>query len=438
LVSPTKDGCSQLILLISKKDISMRHSQTGLVGKHVATESIEFQNGTLFKELTLAFAEMKKMGKEEVAEGEAVHNVIGIIKHHTGLNVFINVADIPPSVDIPAVNKNNPLINSFIRNFLSSSDGLRMINEADGVARGSVSLKTGKVSGIFSEVKSTINLPVEIFTTKTHEPEEIAAITLHEIGHLFTYYEFMSRSVTTNQALAGLSKALDGSGSVQDRESVLITIKKAMKLTDLDEKELAKSNNNKVIEFVVISSIARQVESEIGTNIYDFSTWEYLADDYATRQGAGRHLVIALDKLYRGYWNISFRSLPVYIAMEALKLVLVALSPFFVMFMLMDGSGEPTYDRPGARFKRVRNQIVEALKNDKLSKDDVENLNADLVAIDKMLESIEDRRQWVAVLWESVIPSERKMRSQQRLQQELEAIATNELFVKAAQLKQMA
>ena len=104
----------------------------------------------------------------------------------------------------------------------------------------------------------------------------------------------------------------------------------------------------------------------------------------------------------------------------------------------MDGSGDGTYDRPGARFKRVRNQVVEAMKDKDITKDDMESLQADLNAIDDIMDRVEDRRQWAGVLWDNLIPSARKAHTQEQLQQELEDIAANELFIKAAQLKQMA
>ena len=407
---------------------------------NVANESIDFQTGSMFfKELTLAFTELKDTKKDAIEDSDIIPRLCKIVGHHTGLNVAFNIGMYEPSVEIPAVDKNNPLINSFIRNYVSSADGIKMIGGAGGVVRGTASLKTGKVSGIFTEVKSTINLPINMFTGKAYEPEEIAAITLHEVGHLFTYYEYITRTVTTNQVLAGISKGLDQSGTVEEREAVLISAKKALGLSALDIKELAKSRNNKVSEIVVVSNVAKDAASELGSNIYDFSTWESLADAYAARQGAGRHLVTALDKIYHGYWSISFRSLPAFLAWEAFKLITLVVVPgISIMFIVMDGSGDGTYDVPGARIKRVRNQIVENLKDKKLTKDDHERLVADLESMDSILSQINDRRQFVEVVWNVLSPTSRKGLSAQRLQQELESLAANDLFIKAAEMKQLA
>lgn len=414
---------------------------SSFIGQHLAAESIDFQSPAFFKELTLAFEALKGVKRAEVQDSEQAAAVSAIVQHHTGLDVTFQFGDYDPCVEIPAVNKNNILVNQWRRDFVSSSDGMKLIAEADGAARGTVSLKTGKVSGMFTQIKNTIHLPVEMLSGSKYTPEEIAAITLHEVGHLLTYFEFITRTVTTNQVLAGISKALDGSGSVEQREAVLISAKKALKLSDLDTKQLAKSSNNKIVEVVVVTNTIKASESELGSNVYDLNSWEMLADQYVTRFGAGRQLITALEKIYGGEWNMSFRSTPAFLAYEAIKLLLLFSGIFTLtglLLILLDGAGSGDYDKPGARMKRVRNQIVENLKKPKLSPADRERLNADLVALDDILAQVEDRRQLLGVIWDAVSPASRRAYNQEKLQRELEDLATNDLFVKAAQLKQLA
>ena len=102
--------------------------------------------------------------------------------------------------------------------------------------------------------------------------------------------------------------------------------------------------------------------------------------------------------------------------------------------LIAGDADNPTYDRPGERFKRIRDQIVENLKDKKLNEDSIHRLRADLAAIDEVLATVNDRRQWLGAVVDMISNNARKVRNQEILQQELEDIAVNELFVKAAAL----
>lgn len=408
--------------------------------EEIALETIKFQSPIFFKELTVVFSEMKKLKKGEIADSEYAISLPKLVRNYTGLSVSFDIGDTPPSVEIPKLDKNNPLVNNFIREYLQSGEGIRMIKENNDKATGLVNLDTGKVSGVFSELQSTIYMPEKMFYKTEFSAEELAAIVLHEVGHLIVYYLYVCRSVTTNQALSIISQNLLNAKDISEKEMILTTVKDKLKLKELDAEALAKSTNDKVIETVVITNLVKQTESELGSNIYDFSSWEYLADQYATRMGAGRHLVTSLEKLYRGMFNISFRPIAIYLMMEAIKLALLftPLGQIGIILIAIDGSGDGTYDRPGARFKRVRNQIVENMKLDDITDETRERLNEDLKVIDDVMEKVNDRRQFLGVVWDTLVPYARKAYKQEKLQKELENIAANELFVKASELKQMA
>ncbi len=425
----------------------------------ISQESIQFQNPAFFKELTLVYSGMRKVKAKDLKESEHAGHLAAVIKRHTKLKVAMDLGDWGPAVEVPKLDKNNPLIQNFNRNWTSSSEGLRVIGSSTDAVTGSVNLKTGEVSGVFAEMQNTMYFPTAMITESKFTDEELAAVTLHEVGHLETYCEYMTRMVTTNQALAGMSRALMDAKTPDERETVLISVKKALKLRELDAVALAKEKDNKVIELVVISGVATECQSELGTNIYDFNSWEYLSDQYAARQGAGRPLVTALDKLYRSSGNISFRSTPTYLAMEALKATLVigglvvssvgALAPFSlgvtrfavqvgIILIAMDGMGDGTYDRPGVRLKRVRNQVVEEMKNTKISADTGARLTEDLLAIDEVLKTINDREQAFGLIWNIFSKNSRKRMSQEKLAGELEGIAANDLFAEALKMRQLA
>lgn len=424
----------------------------------LAMESIQFQSDGFFKELVLVFGEIRKEFKSKkgakLSDSEYGVHLAKVIKNRSGLTVSVDLTDFGPAVNVPALNKNNPLVNESIREMVPSTEGIRLIQEAGGAVKGKVNMRTAMVSGVFSEMRNTLYMPTNMLLDAKYTIEEMAAITLHEIGHLFTYCEYMARTVTTNQVLAGMAKGLSNAKTPEEREIILVSTNKALKL-DLDATELAKEKDNKVIEYVVVTNVGRQAESELGTNIYDFNTWEMLSDQFAARHGAGVHLVTALEKLYRSMGNISFRSTAGYLAMEGLKATLffgsmaltfsgagtlwTRLGVTFAMLLIgMDGMGDGTYDRPGVRLKRVRNQIVEEMKNKKISPDHGARLTEDLLAIDEVLKDINDREQLFGLIWNIFSKDSRKRMSQEKLTSELESIATNDLFVQSLKFRQLA
>lgn len=404
-----------------------------------ALESIDFQSDAFHKELTLAFANLREETKSSRDMAGFSVLVSKIIKKHTNLSFSIDHdTRFGPAVEIPALNKNNILISDYMRNVSSSSDGLRMIAKAGSSISGTVSIANSTVSGVFADVEHKLHYPESFIDTKNITPGELSAAMLHEVGHIFTYYEFISRSATTNQVLAGISKALVGADEPKLRETILINAKQALKLKDLDTKMLSKSSNAKVIETVVIGNVVKESISELGTNIYDQTSWEYLSDQFATRHGAGRDLVTALDKIFRSSGNISYRGTGTYLFMEAIKCAMVVFLPAIAILLMIRDVNDPSYDTPFARLNRIRNQLVEALKDKKITDKYREQLTADITAIDLIVDDKSDKRQLVGIISDFVFPSMRKNRSQEFLQKELEDLAANDLFVKAGELKQMA
>lgn len=403
-------------------------------------ESIAFQNTTFFDELTLAFDEVKSLKETEVGDSEPIYRISKIIKNHTNLNITIDAEnDYPPCIDIPNIDRNNPLINAAQRAIVNSTDGLTMIELSNNVLHGTVNIKTAKVSGVFSDIKAKMYLGKAFIQGNKYTSQELAAITLHEVGHLFTYFEFITRTVRTNQVLAGLSKILDGSENQEKREVALLSAKKALKLDKLDLSQL-KDVNTKTTQVVLIDALVKETRTELGYNLFAESSWEYLCDQFSARHGAGVHLATALSKIYKSQYNISYRSLAVYLAVEMIKVILISNLAFLgilflvVMFDSQDGGG---YDLPSARLKRIRDQATQYLKNRQISDVERRRILDEIESIDKLLAEMTNRKQLFTYIHEFFSKRTRDERAYRKLQYELEDIAMNDLYVKAAEFKLM-
>jgi hypothetical protein len=427
-----------------------------------ATESIDFQDPTFFRDLVQAFDDLRKVPKADLEKPETHAVLAAVIKDHTKMKARFEIGWFGPAVEIPDLTKNHALLTADFQRHFEEKDGIKLITTAGAPTRGSVSLKKGIVTGAFCDLEPLYYLPTELFTSKIFSSEECAAMMLHEVGHVFVLLEFVTRVVRTNQVLAGISRALDNTAGAKEREVVLTTAKHALNLKELDVEATAKANR-KVIEVVVLGAAVKQAESEIGSNIYDENNFEYLADQFAARHGSGRHLVTALDKIYRMNLDIAMKSKSSYIYGEAVKISLLVLSVagmivapalalsltaaltvsailghgliLFALLVTVDSDVSPDYDRPMARMKRVRNQLVESIKDKKLPPERGRQILEDIAAIDKILEGVKDQTQVMGIIAEYLIPSVKERISAERLQQELEGLAANDLFTRSAELR---
>lgn len=429
-----------------------------------ALEAINFQTGAFRSEMISIYGDMRAQTPAEMRakDNPVAADLARCVKHYTGLSVAFNIADDEPSVWVPQITRNNVLIPNFYKKYYDDADGKKLIKDAEGgVCRGTVNIKTGKVTGAFQDITSIINMPVGMIKNQNYTLEELTAITLHECGHVFTYYEYLSRSVTTNQVLAGLARSLDGTEGPAVRESVIMSAKTALGLNSIDPKELAKTKDNSTISIVIVTAIIKETASELGSDIYDLNNFEFLSDQFATRQGAGRDLVTGLDKLHRQYGDSGYHPTWMFVIGEILKLTVIigsimligavavtagAAPAFGALFMTLNlwtwaiGSSSlptPLYDRTNMRFSRVRNQLVVALKDRGIDAERSKMIREDIAAIDLITDQVKDRQAWLNVAWTFIFKSQGTRLRTEKLQADLEKLATNNLFIKAAELKEL-
>jgi len=430
-------------------------SQLLTVKNRVSLEMIDFQDDSLHKELTALYEAMKKLDTKAMASSKEAIAIEDLIFKRTGIKIKFTMDDggaycLPPTVD-----KNNPLIHNVYREWYTNAPSLKMIEKAGGVIRGTVNLAKSQVSGVFSEMECLVNMSdwwvSGKFAGGGFTAAELSAITLHEIGHLFTGFEYLWHSVTTNQVLAGVAKGLDQSSDVGDRELVLISAARALNLDETAMKDLAKTGTDKAATVLIIQEITKNARSEIGSDLYDFNNWEQLADQFAARHGAQRDLITSLDKIHHLVGDLSVRGTGMYVMLESVKVLLLlgtiwmattplvgAITvPFFFLFawICADSAGDPIYDRPGVRLKRIRDQLVEQLKDRDISKELSARVQEDIHAVDRLLATVKDKFQLFDILCNFLSGEKRNRLKQEKLQQELETLSANDLFVKSAELK---
>ena len=429
-----------------------------------ANESIAFQGRTLFDKLTERLTYIRE-NRLYTAEGIKDARLAEVIGKETNLNLTITVE---PSTHVnawvmpPIIDANHPFYESWVRDLIVTNkdyrkDAIGFIREAGGKVTGAVDRKTGKVYGIFADWEIPVGITMGMLQNNQFTPGEIAAVILHELGHVVTYFEYMSRVVTMNQILAAVSSVCLESDSYDLREQVIAESAEALGV-EVDAKKLASAADpKKRADSVTVTLLSARVESShstTGTNIYDVRSWEQLADVYATRHGAGRELATGLDKIYRHYGSAAVLSWPEFMAFETLKVCLVggvvagsvglafmgltafmALPAALLMMFLAVDTNKKIYDDPEQRIASIRRQVTEELKLKHLTSERRKVILADLDAISKVESEMRDKMPFFDVLSNYLIPWHYSSYKKEQTQKQLEEMLSNPLFITAAKFK---
>lgn len=422
-------------------------------------ESIAFQNVRFHKALTALIDEHRAKGAKDMSEFEMA--LAKCIKDHTNINYDVSIGDHPMMTEPPMIDKNSPLIEGYgWENASLSKNSLSDIRKSNAKeVRALIDLNAGWVDGYFAElapIRMYVNAPMvfgnkgllyKLFDGREYTSGELAAIIEHEVGHAWAFFEMIVRFRTTNQIMMGMLRELEGSQDYGKREVIIREASDMLNMPEIDAQDL-KHKKDLTVYTVFISNLARKNRSQSGAAGYDINSFEALADQFATRHGAGRDLVTGLDKMYKGSiyrrgWAAYFFAEFMKIAVLMLGLVSVAMGSalaaynvfVILMALLLADSHHDWYDKAGYRFKRIRNQLIEELKDPKTSKEDSARIREDIEIIDKVNEKYKDHTQLVGLVYDYLIPSGVAKRKEIEFQQQLEGLASNKLFYYANRLK---
>lgn len=409
-------------------------------------ESINHQyDGLLMKELSALIDRFTSEPESHFAKAKRdfAKDVKDVVKSRTGINIKIGVTEDwfanawvwPPQID-----RNHPLLTDAHRYF-SERDGIKKIKKDGTILKGTVDLRTGKVDGIFSEIEVNVCVTRGLILSGNFLPEEIAAIIIHELGHVFTYYEYLGSGITTNYALADMNRRLTNTIETKRRIQIVKDTCEALDV-DLENPEaLVASNNDVVLQTVVLREVVEKRISGMGSSTYDLTAWEMMSDQFVSRHGGGRHLVTGLDKMMRAGAHTSYHPAFYNHAVEVLKiLTVIGLANVFAPIVILAAliffdTNEDLYDKPKARMERIRRDMVASLKDDKLPTEIARKTVEDIEVIENITKEMEDRRTYLQFFWSTFRTKGRRNYQQMKFQQELEILASNEIFTRAAKLR---
>jgi len=411
-------------------------------------EAIAYQGkSALFMGLSEIFTKHIANDLSKIAnDKETAKRISELTLKHSGLNVNVRFDDSYNAYAIPLIlNPNHPFLQRF------KSIPYKDLEKEIGLIREfkiliaknytEIDLKKGMIRGACSKIPFEITIGRGLWRIGKDNGEETAAIYLHELGHLFTFIERVVNVVTANlvvnTAIEALGKAKDRTEKIKVVEVVNETLG-----SNIDADGLINNGNRKSQEVILVTAYNEAFPSQTGVSGHEASGSEFTADQFATRHGAGTALASGLARMSGGLTvsRAGFILTQIFFFIISLlsMLLLNPLTWILVIHMvfLMDHE-ERVYDTPVDRLKRIRGDMIQSIKDPNMDRKTREVLMKDILLMDNLIGKAKDFQNVFQVIWKYMSSKRRKAYNDRILQQELESIINNPLFVRSAQLQQL-
>ena len=365
------------------------------------------------------------------------------VKRDTGLNITLEVYDIPDLV---------MGVRSQIQWFGHQGTRWYRAKERKIVSEDSVSLKktiqvdlkNAMVSGELVD-SMTFDLIVSHQMLNGFGGFTIAENTaslLHEFGHMFNGFMYLGDYLWLNYYLTEGIEVMLG----RKKDNIQLELYNDRWLREnvpKEEYEDFTNNRNEETAKRVILSVAKKLPRHHLTDndITAKRREEQTADMFATRLGYGKDLATGLHKLNRYYEDPSLVGTFWFGEMAKLFATVLFL-PFAVIgLMVYDPAGgdahtmDGRYDEPMNRLIKIRRDLVAQLKRPGPLK--VQGLVDDIDAIDAMIKEYSVNTSMYDGIINFFRPSVRKMRQNTKVEDDLESLMNNDLFLQAHKLRKL-
>lgn len=309
--------------------------------------------------------------------------------------------------------------------------------------KGRVNTRLARVSGYLSDVRHF--LVIDFFVLKEYglTPKEVAAVILHELGHAYNGLEDHNKLESTNRAI------LDVLNELHDRKPEYVDYQFSNQVTRKEFLEASMSDSKVQRDFC--SELAMEFLETVKTQMfhpkYDETNFENMADSFATRFGMGAEIVSALNKMNTASGQTYKDGRSIFIIYYFIEVLLYAslflLIPVFgaivfslvMAYLFKSDNGVMTYDFPIERYNRVKNTIINGMKDLTLPKEILEDLLEQFYSVTAVIDQTAHFKSLPTIVGDMIFPSSRKSSYHIDLQQKIENSLNNNLFVKSAQLR---
>lgn len=397
-----------------------------------SVEGVNYQGTTIiFDDLTNAIIETQELINSKHSDKESVKPICDVLSKHLNLhNLDISILKYSDGfyVEVPRFKPTVPIFGKFLKEALDKLKQDRSHNFKK-IIGSFVDRENGKFHGEIS------NFPFKISIGKGSlmgglTPEETSAFILHEVGHLFSYFESFMMTMQMNYII-GEAVEKCRTDDIDYKSSVLKELVDKDVVEDIDPKSISKLQV-KDIEAALIASFYQTTMTRFGGTMYRGTDWEQQADQFVVRMGGGKHLVTGLEKLMPKF-GLSTRKTMLVSFIYNITTLLVSFGLLTLITYISHKLflGDATYDNPKERLNRIRSEMVGHLKvldDSETTKKVLEELTVIEEVIRKTYTNEEsDPFMSKIVLWTS--PNLRKLKSQKEQEQLVESLINNDLYI---------
>lgn len=388
-------------------------------------------------------------------------DICKMVKHH--INMTIDDYEVVESAKdnawayIPDMDKNNPVIKTWI-NWMDGQDSLKMLRKLKTDPIGWCDKDKVRLGGIYADIPCRMGIYTGIL--KNYSAGAAAFIICHEIGHIWSGFEFLVSSITRNVTLAAACEDAKNKWDVIDKAELVKCMANLEDFEDFNLKEASESKQKMEELFIVtISQNVKNTTNELKSVLYDETVAESYADQLSSRLGLAIFSTESIGKLYIQNGMAAKRSKGVAFLLASMQevlqsafmsgglimmigatgplaLVIGAVGVCLTMFLICRGNESFIYDKFNDRMLRIRNELVNGVKN---AQSPVERKQL-LEEIDRVNDMVKTHagttmnKGILSVLTIFLIPYLRNNANARELQQSYERLINNSLYVSAARL----
>lgn len=356
----------------------------------------------------------------------------------------------------------SPVLHDAIRDYLSFDQGgsgaIRLRTIDTGFKLGTVNTETAKITGWLSEQEVAVYINFnDLMSESDYSSAELTAIILHELGHDFEGAAMAIRATGTNLILSDIARHISSKDRGGDQEYVYRELLKVDSTLDKDTVD-GLMNGSPVVMGVSAFRLAQgTIRTLSGSRVYTSTNYEALSDSFATRFGYGDALATGLGKiadkqmLYGGLASIveTFVFSAVVWSLYGLLVTLLAgaiTGPLILAILfraaafknLIDrnrtSKTNMVYDDEYDRFVRIKQDLINGLKDAKISSKEKRAILEQLALVDKTKAKVVNVPKPVRMLLNVIFPAEGNAQRSIDAQKRLESIIANDIFISANKL----